>query len=143
MEIRWWMDQLPGCTSAFYWRRWSNRTFFIVNADDEIERGLQRFVQCWGDHGELLRRECDRTGARDRPAAAIDSTAPAPDRAPVSRAAELRADPVIEAYKRDVDRTLLRQNLRRSVTERVENLIALQRLAEEARRAGQAREPDS
>ena len=49
------------------------------------------------------------------------------------------ADPVVEAYKRDVDRTLLRQNLRRTVTERVENLIALQRLAAEARRAGQSR----
>ena len=45
-------------------------------------------------------------------------------------------DPVVEAYKRDVDRTLLRQNLRRSVTDRVANLVALQRLAAEARRAG-------
>ena len=48
------------------------------------------------------------------------------------------ADPVIEAYKRDIDRTLLRENLRRSPTERVANLIALQELAEEARRAGRA-----
>ncbi|MBU6366203.1 MAG: helix-turn-helix transcriptional regulator [Gemmatimonadetes bacterium] len=31
-------------------------------------------------------------------------------------------DPVIEAYKRDVDRTLLRENLRRSVEERVRSL---------------------
>lgn len=46
------------------------------------------------------------------------------------------ADPVVEAYKRDLDMTLLRQNLRRSVDERVRNLMALQRLAEEARRAG-------
>jgi hypothetical protein len=52
-------------------------------------------------------------------------------------------DPVIEAYKRDIDRTLLRQNLRRSVTERVANLMALQRLALEARRAGRARGRDS
>ncbi len=44
-------------------------------------------------------------------------------------------DPVIEAYKRDVDRTLLRENLRRSVAERLDNLLALQRLAEEARKA--------
>ena len=51
------------------------------------------------------------------------------------RAAGLEPDPVVEAYKRDVDRTLLRENLRRSVTERVQNLIALQRLAVEARRA--------
>ena len=51
----------------------------------------------------------------------------------------LVSDPVVDAYKRHIDRTLLRQNLRRTVTERVENLIALQRLAAEARRAGQSR----
>ena len=45
-------------------------------------------------------------------------------------------DPVIEAYKRDLDLTLLEENLRRTVDERVLNLMALQRLAEEARRAG-------
>ena len=45
-------------------------------------------------------------------------------------------DPVVEAYKRDIDQTLLRENLRRSVDERVRNLMALQRLAEEAQRAG-------
>ena len=45
-------------------------------------------------------------------------------------------DPVVEAYRRDIDSTLLRENLRRSVDERVRNLMALQRLAEEARRAG-------
>ena len=51
---------------------------------------------------------------------------------------ESAPDPVVEAYKRDIDRTLLRQNLRRTVTERVENLIALQRLAAEAVRAGRS-----
>jgi len=50
--------------------------------------------------------------------------------------AELEPDPVIEAYKKDIDRTLLRENLRRSVPERLANLVALQRLAHEARRAG-------
>ena len=48
----------------------------------------------------------------------------------------LEPDPVIEEYKKDVDRTLLRQNLRRTVAERLANLLALQRLAEEARKAG-------
>ena len=47
-------------------------------------------------------------------------------------------DPVIEAYKRDVDRTLIRENLRRSVQERFEHLIELQRLAAELKRAGAA-----
>lgn len=55
----------------------------------------------------------------------------------------LEPDPVIEAYKQDLDRTLLRENLTKSVTERVANLIALQRLAAEGRAAGEraAREP--
>ena len=50
----------------------------------------------------------------------------------------LEADAVVVAYKRDVDRTLLRENLRRTVQQRVENLMALQQLASEARRAGDA-----
>ncbi len=45
-------------------------------------------------------------------------------------------DPVIEAYKRDVDRTLVRESLRRSVEERLEALIQLQRFADELREAG-------
>ena len=55
---------------------------------------------------------------------------------PTDRVSVLERDPVIEAYKKDIDRTLLRQNLKRSVAERLANLVALQRLAEEARRAG-------
>jgi hypothetical protein len=39
------------------------------------------------------------------------------------------SDPVVEAYKRHVDRTLLRRNLQRSPSERVANLTAVQRLA--------------
>ena len=50
-------------------------------------------------------------------------------------------DPVTEAYKKDVDRTLLRRNLRRTVTERIEALMELQKLADEARRAGQKPKP--
>jgi hypothetical protein len=49
---------------------------------------------------------------------------------------EVGPDPVIEAYKRDVDRTLLRQNLRRTPDERVRDLVRLQRFAEELTRAG-------
>jgi hypothetical protein len=45
-------------------------------------------------------------------------------------------DPVIEAYKRGIDRTLIRENLKRSVTERFEQAMALQRFAEELKRAG-------
>ncbi|HSE39518.1 MAG TPA: hypothetical protein VLH08_02030 [Acidobacteriota bacterium] len=45
-------------------------------------------------------------------------------------------DPVIEVYKRDIDRTLLRENLKLSVQQRFENLMALQRFAHELQRAG-------
>jgi hypothetical protein len=47
-------------------------------------------------------------------------------------------DPVIEAYKKDVDRTLLRENLRRTPEERCRNFLVAYRLAEEVRRAGAA-----
>jgi len=45
-------------------------------------------------------------------------------------------DPVVEFYKQGVDRTLIRQNLRRSPEERIRALEALQRFATEVRRAG-------
>jgi hypothetical protein len=47
-----------------------------------------------------------------------------------------RVDPVIEDCKKDIDRTLLRENLKLTVEERFRKLIAMQRFAEELRRAG-------
>ena len=47
-------------------------------------------------------------------------------------------DPVIEAYKRDVDRTLIRENLRLTVEQRFDALVRLQQFAGELRRAGAA-----
>src|SRR4051812_18428720 len=41
--------------------------------------------------------------------------------------------PVIEAYKEGVDRTLLRENLKLTTTERVEKMIAAGRFAEAVR----------
>ena len=45
-------------------------------------------------------------------------------------------DAVIEQYKRSIDRTLLRENLRKTADERVRQLQALQRFADELHRAG-------
>lgn len=47
-----------------------------------------------------------------------------------------RRDPVVEAYRRGLDLTLLRRNLRRSPEERIVAAMELQRVAEEVRRAG-------
>ena len=69
-------------------------------------------------------------------AAGCELRAAVSKRATVSGTAHDRVrDPVTQAYLRDVDRTLLRENLRKSVSERVASLAALQRLAAEARGA--------
>lgn len=46
-------------------------------------------------------------------------------------ATELEPDPVIEAYKKDVDRTLIRENLKLTVQQRLDNLVELQKFADE------------
>jgi hypothetical protein len=45
-------------------------------------------------------------------------------------------DAVIEAYKKDVDVTLIRENLRLTVDQRFQQLMKLQQFAEELQRAG-------
>ncbi len=45
-------------------------------------------------------------------------------------------DPVIEAYKSGIDRSLIRESLKRTPDERMRALAALQRFAAELRRAG-------
>ena len=48
----------------------------------------------------------------------------------------LTPDPVIDAYKKDVDRTLLRENLKLTPHQRLERLQGMVQAAEELRRAG-------
>ncbi len=48
----------------------------------------------------------------------------------------IEPDPVIEFYKKDVDRTLIRENLKLTVEQRFLKLMELQKFAEELRRAG-------
>ena len=45
-------------------------------------------------------------------------------------------DRVIDAYKKDVDVTLIRENLRLTVDQRFQQLMKLQQFAEDLRRAG-------
>jgi len=52
------------------------------------------------------------------------------------------SDPVIEAYKKDVDRTLLRENLKLTVEERFLKWMAHRKLNEELRRAGREARKD-
>ena len=48
----------------------------------------------------------------------------------------LEPNPIIEAYKKDLDTSLLLENLKRTPTERVEMLMEMQRMAEELSKAG-------
>jgi hypothetical protein len=52
---------------------------------------------------------------------------------PAFMTVSLDPTPAIEAYKKDVDRTLLRENLRLTTTERVRKMIAALRFAETVR----------
>jgi hypothetical protein len=45
----------------------------------------------------------------------------------------LEPDPVIEAYKRDVDRTLIRENLKLSVEERLAKMMSVLAFVDEVR----------
>ena len=44
-------------------------------------------------------------------------------------------DPMVEAYKKDVDRTLIRENLRKSIDERLTSLAELMEFGRELERA--------
>ena len=52
-----------------------------------------------------------------------------------SNSTTFEPDPVIEAYKKDVDVTLIRENLKLSVEERLRKLMRMQKFVEELRRA--------
>lgn len=58
------------------------------------------------------------------------------DTKPPREEPDLEPDPVIEAYKVHVDRTLLREQLRRSPDERARRMIAALELAEALKAAG-------
>ena len=47
----------------------------------------------------------------------------------------LYPDPVVELYMKDVDRSLIRSQLRKTPTERLQDLIAMAEFYEEGRRA--------
>jgi hypothetical protein len=53
---------------------------------------------------------------------------------------KLLADPVIEAYKRDVDRTLLRNNLRLTVEQRIRQHRMVAESAAQLRAAGRPKD---
>jgi len=85
--------------------------------------------------GQSARVLCDLEGRRRLVPLGGCYTGAVDDRLP-----PLERDPVIDAYKKDVDRTLLRERLKRTPTERIEDLAALAAFADELAAAGRRRE---
>lgn len=97
----------------------------------------------------LTQRELAKRAGTSQPAIArLESGQASPTLATIARVAaaagfEVRVelvpagvrDPVTDAYKRDVDRTLLRENLRKTVTQRLRTLVELQEFGTELQRA--------
>ena len=50
-EIAYWQRQLPGHVYAYYWRRWGNRTFFLLNLDldEQMLERLHYFACRWSE----------------------------------------------------------------------------------------------
>lgn len=46
-QIRGWMQQLPGCRLAYYWRQEGQRVFFVLNPDRTTGDRLRGFAQNW------------------------------------------------------------------------------------------------
>ena len=62
-------------------------------------------------------------------------------RGPELLSVSLEPCPVIEAYKKDVDRTLLRESLKLTPDQRVRKMIAVLRFAEAVRQSRRKPEP--
>jgi hypothetical protein len=61
----------------------------------------------------------------------------------MSEQSDLRKDLLIEAYKKNIDVTLIRENLRLTVDERFQQLMKVQEFAEELQRAGRKARSES
>jgi transcriptional regulator with XRE-family HTH domain len=99
--------------------------------------------------GDLSQRELAQRAGTSQPAIArLEQGRASPTLATLQRLAraagfELRlelvprplGDPVVDAYKRDIDRTLLRENLKKTADQRIRSLAKQQDFMREVRRA--------
>ena len=94
-----------------------------MTAGDGTSAGLDESTSDWAP------RPKPRAPSRFR-SATVDFVPSVPPNKPLPR------DPVVEAYKKHVDITLIRENLKLTPTERFEQLMKLQEFASELTAAG-------
>jgi len=63
-EIQHWIQHLGKDTIAIYWRRISNRTFFIVNPNKDLKYHVHEFAQRWAPHCEIVSLNSDSSVVR-------------------------------------------------------------------------------
>lgn len=83
--------------------------------------------------GRPTKSEWPREILPEPPSTQARRVKPAPDSPPLSPA---EVDRLVEELKKDVDRTLIRENFKLTVEERLRSLMSHQRFADELRRAG-------
>lgn len=106
----------------------TKKTKWHISVPESVDRSVRTYLAGRGmKKGDLskfvedaVRREVSRRTARDA----------------ATPTAEEGRDPVTEAYKSDLDLSLLRRNLRKTPEERILAAAELQRLAQEVGRAG-------
>lgn len=57
LEIQHWLAELGDDAIALYWRKFSPRTFFLVNPSENILRRAETLVRRWTPHFELVKRD--------------------------------------------------------------------------------------
>jgi hypothetical protein len=54
-EIAYWKGRLGPGTLALRWRRYGNRTFFVMNPAPNMDKRLEKFAREWGQKAEVYR----------------------------------------------------------------------------------------
>jgi hypothetical protein len=111
-----------------YYKQFVDRAALRENLKLTVEERLEK-LQRWAD--EQARQAGHSRTDRPQPLAVREE--------PAACASDLTVDPVVEVYKHDVDRTLLRERLKLTVDQRLRDLEQFQADVRELQRAGRER----
>jgi hypothetical protein len=56
IELEYWMNEIPECDFAVYWKKRGSRFFFVLNANCLVSERLKAFSAQWSGFYELFRR---------------------------------------------------------------------------------------
>jgi len=65
-EIYFWREKLGSDCLALYWRRFSNRTFFITNPAETIKERVRWFADKWSPHFDIVLPEYEKQNRKEK-----------------------------------------------------------------------------